>query len=73
MRKLIIILAVVLIIIGVFFLASCSEKEVSLDKYLDRAAFYGFKDFVIDEKIEVKSEQIYSHSDFAFWGIPDVN
>ncbi len=73
MRKILVLLLIIAVAIGIFYLAKNTQSKTSIDDYLDRAAFYGLKDFVNDDETQVEVEKEYSHSDFAFWGIPDVN
>jgi len=72
MKKIILLLACLIIIIAVLLLAARSNQDYKPKSY-DHALLYGLKALVNEDDIEVLETIEYSHADFKFWGIPDIN
>lgn len=73
MKKLIILVICVAVIIGIVQLASKIKSRDMTSMYLEHASFYGLKNLVDNDIIEEETKETYSHDDYKFWGIPEVN
>lgn len=72
MKKLIILVVCIVVIIGIVQLASKMKSKDMTSMYLEHASFYGLKNLVVEE-VEIEERETYSHDDYKFWGIPEVN
>jgi len=73
MKKVIVLLICLVSVVAIILLAAKSDKRDFSKNYLDHALLYGLKDLVDEDDIEVLETIEYSHADFKFWGIPDIN
>lgn len=73
MKKILILVISIVVIVAIVRIAAKSDSKDMTATYMKNASFYGLKNLVEEEEFEATDQEMFSHADYKFWGIPDVN